>query len=67
MTKVILVLLFPVLALSAGTINFGSDAPGTVPKGWSVFMTHPGGAPKWEVITDKTAPSKKSYVVGQTS
>jgi hypothetical protein len=52
--------------LSAGTINFGSDTPGTVPKAWSVFMTHPGGAPKWEVVADKTAPSKK-HVVGQTS
>src|SRR5713101_2946181 len=67
MKKLNLVLLFPVLALSAETINFGSDAPGAVPKGWSVFMTHPGGAPKWEVVADKTAPSKKPYVVGQTS
>ena len=67
MKKTILILLFPVLVLSADTINFGSDAPGAVPKGWSVNMTHPGGAPKWEVVADKTAPSKKPYVVGQTS
>jgi DNA-binding beta-propeller fold protein YncE len=67
MKKVILVLGFSALALRADTINFGSDTPGTVPKGWSVFMTHPGGAPKWEVVADKTAPSKKPYVVGQTS
>ncbi len=66
MKKMILILLFPVLA-SADTINFGSDTPGTVPKGWSVNMTHPGGAPKWEVVADKNAPSKKPYVVGQTS
>ena len=51
----------------AATINFGSDAPGTVPQGWSLCMTHQGGAPKWEVIADRTAPSKKGYVVGQTS
>src|SRR3989442_952977 len=63
----ILILLFPVLAVSAETLNFGSDTPGTVPKGWSVFMTHQGGAPKWEVVADKNAPSKKPYVVGQTS
>ena len=67
MKKVIPVLVLPVLAWSAGAINFGSDTPGTVPKGWSAFMTHPGGAPKWEVVADKTAPSKKPYVVGQTS
>ena len=66
MKKAILMLWFPVLALSTD-INFGSDAPGAVPKGWSVFMTHQGGAPKWEVIADKNAPSKKPYVVGQTS
>ncbi|MBZ5698818.1 MAG: DUF1080 domain-containing protein [Acidobacteriia bacterium] len=53
--------------MSADTVNFGSDTPGTVPKGWSVNMTHQGGAPKWEVVADKTAPSKKAYVVAQTS
>src|SRR6266700_4534060 len=67
MKKVILILLFPMFALGADTINFGSDTPGAVPKGWSENMTHPGGAPKWEVVADKTAPSKKPYVVGQTS
>src|SRR6266700_3951283 len=66
MKKTILMVWFPVLALSTD-INFGSDAPGAVPKGWSVFMTHQGGAPKWEVVADKNAPSKKPYVVGQTS
>ncbi len=48
-----------VLHLHAATINFGSDSPGTVPQGWSVFITHQGGAPKWEVIADRTAPGKK--------
>ncbi|PYR67056.1 MAG: hypothetical protein DMG20_11885, partial [Acidobacteria bacterium] len=50
MKQLLLVLLFAgcVLRAHAATINFGSDAPGTVPKGWSVFMTHQGGAPKWE-------------------
>src|SRR5437879_699326 len=67
MNEAILILLFPVLALSAGAINFGSDTPGTAPKGWSVNMTHQGGAPKWEVVADKTAPSKKPYVGGQGS
>src|SRR5713101_622388 len=67
MKKVILILLFSALPLSAQTINFGSDTPGAVPTGWSVNMTHQGGAPKWEVVADKTAPSKKPYVVGQTS
>jgi len=61
MKQLLLILLFAgcVLRAHAATINFGSDAPGTVPKGWSVFMTHQGGAPKWEVIADRTAPGKK--------
>ena len=63
----ILILLFPVFVWGADIVNFGSDTPGAVPKGWSVFMTHQGGAPKWEVVADRTAPSKKGNVVGQTS
>src|SRR3989442_4372442 len=69
MKQLLPILLFAgcVLHVHAATINFGSDVPGTVPKGWSVFMTHQGGAPKGEVITDRTAPSKKGYVLRQTS
>jgi hypothetical protein len=67
MRQLIVMVLSSGLMLDAGTINFGSDTPGAVPKGWSVFMTHQGGAPKWEIVADKTAPGKKGYVVGQTS
>ena len=67
MKKLLPILLFAGSVLHAATINFGSDTPGAVPQGWSVNMTHPGGAPKWEVVADRTAPSKKGYVVGQTS
>ncbi len=67
MRRLLPILLFAGSVLHAATINFGSDTPGAVPQGWSVNMTHPGGAPKWEVVADRTAPSKKGYVVGQTS
>jgi hypothetical protein len=43
------------LALSAGvaaSLGFESTAEGGPPKGWSVAMTHEGGAPKWQVILD---------------
>ncbi len=43
---------------STQTINFDSAAVGSVPAGWTVAMTHTGGAPKWEVLKDETAPSK---------
>jgi hypothetical protein len=52
--------------LAAKTISFDGYKPGEVPKGWSVAMTHQGGAPKWEVLTDPTAPSKPK-VLAQTS
>ena len=40
MKEVIPILLFAGSILQAAAINFGSDAAGTVPQGWSVFMTH---------------------------
>ena len=50
----------------AQTINFDSAAVGSVPAGWTVAMTHAGGAPKWEVLKDDSAPSKPN-VLAQTS
>jgi hypothetical protein len=52
-----LVLAAPGLSL-AETVNFDSATPGQVPPGWTVAMTHTGGAPKWEVLKDDTAPTK---------
>jgi len=46
--------------------NFDSDAPGALPRGWSQAMTSTGGAPKWEVVRDDSAPSKPN-VLAQTS
>jgi hypothetical protein len=40
------------------TINFDQVKTGTLPEGWSITMTHHGGAPKWEVLKDDSAPSK---------
>jgi hypothetical protein len=56
------------LAAGAGgqTFNFDSAKPGALPPGWTSAMTHPGGAPKWEVLKDETAPSKPN-VLAQTS
>jgi hypothetical protein len=50
----------------AQTINFDSAAAGSVPAGWTVAMTHAGGAPKWEIRADATAPSKPN-VLAQVS
>lgn len=42
----------------AETINFDSATPGALPSGWTFAMTHKGGAPKWAVVKDDSAPSK---------
>jgi hypothetical protein len=45
-------------ACFAETINFDNAAPGTLPPYWTVAMTHQGGAPKWEILKDDSAPGR---------
>jgi hypothetical protein len=54
------------IVLAAETIRFDSSAPGSLPAGWTVVMTHTGAAPKWEVRRDLSAPSKPN-VLAQVS
>jgi hypothetical protein len=62
------VAIFLIFACSARAqrISFDSDKPGSVPPAWTVAMTHEGGAPKWEILPDPSAPSKPN-VLAQTS
>src|SRR5688572_2722882 len=48
------------------THSFDRFKIGSIPKGWSAAMTHEGGAPKWEIAADPTAPSHPN-VLAQTS
>ncbi|MFN0106715.1 MAG: family 16 glycoside hydrolase [Bryobacteraceae bacterium] len=48
------------------TMTFDRQRAGTALKGWTIGMTHDGGAPKWEVIADPSAPSGPN-VLAQTS
>ncbi len=52
--------------LQAEVIHFDKEQTGKLPAGWTQAMTHAGGAPKWEVLRDATAPSKPN-VLAQTS
>jgi 3-keto-disaccharide hydrolase len=65
-----IVVLFVALCVAcvcfAETINFDKAAPGAMPPGWTVAMTHKGGSPKWEIIKDDSAPSKPN-VLAQVS
>lgn len=47
-------------------IDFDNATARTVPAGWLVAMTHTGGAPRWEVLKDDSAPSKPN-VLAQVS
>src|SRR5260221_6130465 len=56
--------LIPLVAIGAAgvslpqTINFDSAPAGAPPPDWTVAMTHKGGAPKWEILKDDSAPSR---------
>src|ERR1035437_8469094 len=65
-TNVLLAAVFVACACSAEKIDFDNAAPGAVPSGWTVAMTHKGGAPKWEILKDDSAPSKPN-VLAQVS
>lgn len=51
--------------LQAEVIRFDA-APGSVPPGWSIAMTHAGGPPRWEVRQDDSAPLPP-FVLAQVS
>jgi len=51
-----------VVEAKAEIFSFDTDATGALPPGWTSTMTHAGGAPKWQVISDDTAPSKPNVL-----
>jgi hypothetical protein len=54
------------LAGHAEVIRFDNAAPGSLPAGWSVAMTHAGAVPRWEIVRDDTAPHPP-FVLAQLS
>lgn len=53
-------------SVAAETIHFDEGTPGALPSGWTVAMTHAGGAPRWEITRDLAAPSMP-FVFAQVS
>ena len=43
---------------SNGAVNFDKLKPGTVPPGWSLTSTGSPDSARWEIVLDKTAPSR---------
>jgi hypothetical protein len=40
------------------SVRFDEEKAGGVPSGWSTAVTHEGARPKWEVVSDDSAPTK---------
>ena len=47
-------------------VRFDDGRVGNSPDGWTIAMTHTGGAPQWEIVRDGTAPSPPN-VLAQVS
>jgi 3-keto-disaccharide hydrolase len=64
----LLISLILAIPLFAGpeVVGFDGAKPGDLPPGWTVAMTHLGGAPRWEVVRDESAPHPP-YVLAQVS
>ena len=54
------------IASSGRVINFDNAPLGMTPPGWTVAMTNHGGAPRWEIRKDTSAPTQP-YVLAQVS
>lgn len=42
----------------SGAVNFDKLRPGTVPPNWTLSATGPANPARWEIVFDKTAPSR---------
>jgi hypothetical protein len=55
-----------VASASVNVLNFDRERVGHAPPGWTVGPAEGSGAPRWEVRSDRTAPTQP-YVLAQTS
>ena len=53
----VVITVLQIRAAQADVIRFEQAAPGKLPAGWSVAMTHAGAPPRWEIVHDQSAPS----------
>jgi hypothetical protein len=52
--------------VQAENIRFDEEKTGGLPPGWTMAVTHQGARPRWEIVSDESAPSKPN-VLGQLS
>ena len=58
----LMVSLFAARQSPAAEVSFDKEKPGTAPGGWVIAMTHEGGAPRWEIAADASAPGKPNVL-----
>jgi hypothetical protein len=51
-----------VTTIRGETMAFEMYKPGALRDAWSSAMTHSGGAPRWEVIPDESAPNTRNVL-----
>lgn len=57
---------FSLFAPGQRVVDFDNTSPGSLPQDWESALTKAGGAPRWEILRDESAPSKPN-VLAQTS
>ena len=65
-TRALTVVTIVSFTASAEVLHFEDCRERTLPRGWSVAMTHEGGAPQWQVVRDESAPTPPN-VLAQVS
>jgi len=54
--RLLAVVLLARLPCTAAVISLDNCAPGTLPSGWTIAMTHSGPPPRWEIVRDSPSP-----------
>jgi hypothetical protein len=53
--------------VQAQSVHFDEDKPGGPPSEWTSAVTHEGARPRWEIVSDESAPSKPNVLAQLSS
>jgi hypothetical protein len=53
--------------IQSESVRFDEEKVGTVPSGWTTAVTHEGARPRWEIVSDASAPSKPNVLAQLSS
>jgi len=49
------------------SIRFDEEEPGSLPSGWTIAVTHEGARPRWEIVSDESAPTRPNVLAQLSS